>query len=140
MPLAAALAAARALGGCATARSAPAQPCETAFQHADGVLRRALARYVADMKRFAAARDPGASTLVAEERVRTRADAWSDAHRREVVSACGAWPEEQLHCVVGAESPQALSACGLGDLVSSFTDEVLATFAAQPLDPALSPR
>ncbi len=132
--LAAALAAAFALAGCATARTVPAGPCESAFQHTDAVLRRALATYVRDMKRFAAARDPGQSTALAEERVRSRADAWSDAHRREVVSACGGWPEEQIRCVASADSPQSLSACGLAELVSSFTDEVLAGFAARPLD------
>jgi hypothetical protein len=138
-PLAAALAAAIALGGCAAARTVPTGPCESAFQHADGVLRQALATYVREMKRFAATRDPGVSTARAEERVSSRADAWSDAHRRDVVSACGAWPEDQLRCVASAQSPQSLTACGLGELVSSFTDEVLASFAAQPLDPAAPP-
>ncbi|HET8540102.1 MAG TPA: hypothetical protein VFL83_09555 [Anaeromyxobacter sp.] len=141
-PRALALAALAALSGCATAGPAAPErsgPCDAAFARADRVLRAALASYVAEMKRFAASRDPGASTAAAEQRARTRADAWSTAHRPEIVSACRGWPDERLRCVLGADSPQGLSACGLDDVVASFTDDVVASFAARPVEPGGAP-
>jgi hypothetical protein len=130
-------AAAVALGGCAARQPARASgACEAAFDRADAVLREGLASYVAQMKRYAASRDPGASTAAAEERARARADAWSAALRPEVVDECRRWPEDRLRCVLAAGSPRALSACGLGALVTSFTDEVVASFAARPIDAA----
>lgn len=134
-----AVALAAAILGCATAPAHEARSCGAAFDRADAVLREGLATYVAEMKRYAQARDPGTRTAGAEERARVRADAWTAERRPRVVAACGAWPEERVRCVLAAGSPQDLSACGLGELVSSFTDEVVATFAARPLDPAAAP-
>lgn len=141
LPLAAALAAA--LGGCAGAQRpsprAPAADCGPAFDHADRVLRDGLAAYVERMKAYAASRDPGATTAGAEARTRERADAWTAEHRPRFAAQCEGWPEEQRRCVRAADSPQALSACGLDELVTSFTDDVVATFAARPIEVAPAP-
>jgi hypothetical protein len=137
-PLAAALAVA-ALGGCATGGPAPSPSCGAAFDHADAILRAGLASYVGQMGRYAAARDPGTTTAGAEERARRRADAWTREHRPGFVAACRAWPEERVRCALMADVPRVLSACGLEDLVTSFTDEVVATFAARPIEPVAAP-
>lgn len=128
-----------ALAGCAARGAAPASACAASFDRADGVLRAALASYVAQMRRFAAARDPGATTAPAEARVLARADAWTEARRPEVIAACRTWPEERTRCVLAAGSPQELSACGLDALVASFTDEVVASFAARPVEVGPAP-
>ncbi|HEX9050211.1 MAG TPA: hypothetical protein VF841_06715 [Anaeromyxobacter sp.] len=129
--LAAAVGAALALGGCAGARTGEGRSCAAAYDHADGVLRRTLARSVGP----AAPGNLGAT--VEQERLRARMDAWSEQHRQDVVSECGSWAEEQYRCVLGAQSAQALAGCGLGDLVSSFTTDVLGSVA--PLSPIIAP-
>ncbi len=129
-----AVAAALALAGCAGARSSEARSCATADDHVNRVLGRALARYAAATTGAA----PGSSAATIEqERARARLDAWSEQQRRDVISSCGRWTEEQYRCVLGAQSAQALSACGLGDLVSSFETSVLSSVA--PLPPVLAP-
>ncbi len=44
-----------------------------------------------------------------------------------------------MRCVLVADVPRGLSACGLDALVTSFTDDVVATFAARPVEPAGAP-
>lgn len=130
-----------ALGGCAgaTASARPSESCEAAFDHADALLRDGLSTYVAEIRRYAAARDPELTTARAEERVWARADAWTAAHRPEVLGACRTWPEDQVRCVLVADVPKVLSACGLEPLVASFTDDVVGAFAARPVEAAASP-
>jgi hypothetical protein len=132
-------AAAAALGGCATAGPPPAPPCAAAFDHADALLRDGLASYVGEIKRYAGARDPELSTAAPEKRTWARADAWTARQRPEFLAACRAWPEDQVRCVLVADVPRVLSACGLEALVTSFTDDVVATFAARPVEPAGAP-
>ena len=108
--------------------------CEGAAAHVDALLREGLETYVTQMKRYAAARDPEATTAGSEARVRTHADAWSKAHQPELASACRTWDDPQYRCVMDARLPADLNACGLAEVVNDFTDEVVADFAAQPLD------
>jgi type IV pilus biogenesis protein CpaD/CtpE len=128
-----------ALGGCATAGPPPGPSCEAAFEHADGLLREGFATYVVQIQRYATARDPGFSTAGAEERARVRADAWTAQHRPTFVAECRAWPEDRVRCVLAADVARVLPGCGLESLVTSFTDDVVATFAAQPIAPARTP-
>jgi hypothetical protein len=126
---------------CARAERAPARSCDAAFDHVDGLLRSGLDSYVAGVRRYAAARDPQATTAEAEARVRARAEAWSAAHRAGFVDACAAWPEARYRCVVAASDAASLNGCGLEPVVRSFTDEVVSEFAAHPLSvPPPSPR
>ncbi len=120
--------------GCATAPSGQSRSCESAYQHTDQVLRRALGRYVAGTT----GAPPGdVSTTIEQERTRARMDAWSEQHRRDTVASCGSWTEDQYRCVLGAQSAQALAGCGLGDLVSSFTTDVLGSVG--PMSPIIAP-
>ena len=134
-----AVAAVAALAGCTTAGPRPAQSCEAAFDHADALLRDGLATYVGEIRRYAGARDPELSTAAPERRAWARADAWTARQRPEFLAACRTWPEEQVRCVLLADIPRVLSACGLEPLVTSFTDDVVATFAARPIEPAGAP-
>ncbi len=123
-----------ALAACAGARTSAARPCETADDHVNRVLGRTLGRYVAGSTGAA----PGSpAAMVQQERAHARMDAWSEQHRRDLVAACAGWSEERYRCVQGAQSPQALAGCGLGDLVSSFMTDVLD--AAAPLGPLDTP-
>jgi hypothetical protein len=79
------------------------------------------------------------TTAGAERRAWARADAWTAAHRPAFVAACRSWPEDQVRCVLVADVPRVLSACGLEPLVTSFTDDVVATFAARPVEPVAAP-
>ncbi len=134
-----ALAAAVALGGCATSRPRPSVSCDAAFDHANDVLREGFASYAAEIRKFAAARDPGMSTAAAEERAWSRADAWTAERRPGFLAECRAWPEDRVRCVLVADVPRVLSACGLEPLVTSFTDDVVASFAAKRVEaPAAS--
>ncbi len=126
-------------GGCATAGPRPAESCDAAFDHADALLREGLSTYVGEIRQYAAARDPELTTAGAERRVWARADAWTAGHRPEFLAACRTWPEDQVRCVLLADVPRVLSACGLEPLVTSFTDDVVGTFAARPVEPAAAP-
>ncbi|HYG67582.1 MAG TPA: hypothetical protein VD838_07985, partial [Anaeromyxobacteraceae bacterium] len=86
------------------------------------------------MKRFTLARDPQVSTAGAEARVHDRAVAWSAAHEGPAVEECRGWSEERLVCVLEAKHASELAPCGLESLVQSFTDEVVAEYAARPFD------
>ena len=119
---------------CASSQRGRPEPCEAAAEHADGVLRAALDSYLAQMRAVVAARDPGASTAKAEARARTRADEWSAAQLPRIARECSSWPEERRRCVLSTADAVALKACGLDPVVQSYTDEVLAEFAARPLD------
>ncbi len=131
--LAVALAAALGLA-CASARSSGGRSCENADDRVTQVLGRALDRYVAGSTGAA----PGsADAAVDEQAARTRLDAWSEQHRREFVSSCRGWTRDRYTCVLGAQSAQALAACGLGDVVRSFETEVLPNVA--PPSPVLVP-
>ena len=118
---------------CARAERAPARSCDAVFDHVDGLLRSGLDAYLAGVRRYAAARDPQATTAEAEARARARAEAWSAAHRAGFVDACAAWPEERYRCAVAASDASSLNGCGLEPVVRSFTDEVVSEFAARPL-------
>jgi len=131
-PLLVAVAATACSGAGAGLRSGPDAPCDEGWAHTTVLLGRALDAYLEGMRRFAAARD-GASTAPSEARARTRAAEWEAAHREEFGRTCRAWPPESLRCVAEAESALALHGCGLEQLVTSFTDEVVTTFAASPL-------
>lgn len=122
------------LAACAGAQRGGGDRCDQAFSHADGLLRAGLAEYVTQMKRYAAARDPEVTTAAAEARVQEKAEAWTSAHRAPTVKECRAWPEERLVCVLGTRHASELGPCGLDALVRSFTDEVVADFAAKPFD------
>ncbi len=130
---------AAALGGCASASPRPADSCGAAFDHADALLREGFATYVGEIRQYAAARDPELSTAAAETRAWSRADAWTATHRPEFLAACRSWPEDQVRCILVADVPKVLSGCGLEPLVTSFTDDVVATFAARPVEPAAAP-
>jgi hypothetical protein len=108
--------------------------CEGAAAHVDALLREGLETYVTQMKRYAAARDPEATTAGSEARVWNHADAWSKAHRPELANACRRWDDAQYRCVMDARAPAALNGCGLASVVDDFTDEVVADFSARPLD------
>jgi len=127
------------LAGCATPAPRPAESCDAAFDHADALLREGLATYVGEIRRYAHARDPELSTASAEERAWSRADAWTASRRPGFVAACRSWPGDQVRCVLVADVPRVLSACGLEALVKSFTDDVVAEFAARPVEPAAAP-
>jgi hypothetical protein len=129
-----ALPAAAALLACASAQRAGPDRCEAAFERVDALLRAGLAGYVDGMKRFAAARDPDRTTGGPEARASAAADAWTAAHRAPVVEACRGWSEETRRCVLAAAAASDLGACGVAPLVQSFTDEVVAAYAAAPLD------
>lgn len=130
--------------GCAfrSARIARAggERCEGAAAHVDALLREGLETYVDSMKRYAAARDPEATTEGAEARVEAHADAWSDAHRPELAHACRSWDEPRYRCVMDARAAAELNGCGLSKVVEAFTDEVVADFATRPLDAPSAPR
>lgn len=135
MPRAVAVLAALALG-CATDGPSIPPRCEPAFEHVEGVLRGALAGYVARSRRFAPVRGPAIRGPSAEDRLRRRAEAWSAAHREELVGYCAAWSNERHACVVSAHDPQGVSACGLEleDVVRSFASEVVEPYAGAPVD------
>jgi len=130
------------LAGCAGAplpRAGEARPaadprCGALWPSASAALAAALDEYLEGMRKFAAARD-GASTAAAEGRARTRAIAWEAQHRPEVERGCGAWAPATLACALEAKSARALADCGpeAEALVTSYTDEVVAAFAASPL-------
>jgi len=123
-----------ACAGPSGARGAAPSPCDDAWDHTTLVLRAALDEYLAGMRRYAAARD-GIDTAPAEERARGRAAAWETARRGEFGASCRAWPPEERTCVLGAASAPGLGSCNAdtGALVSSFTDEVVAAFAQNPI-------
>lgn len=131
------------LAGCAGAAGAragsPPAPrveprCAEAWARVSAALRGGLDEYLAGMRRFAAARD-GASTDAAEARARARAVEWEARRRPEVERACGTWAPETLACTLQAASARSLADCGPEPeaLVTSYTDEVVAAFAASPL-------
>ncbi len=128
-----AVAAAALAVACAGAQRTEARRCDDAFEHVNALLRAGLDDYVRGVSRYAAARDPQASTSDAEARVRLRADAWSMSERRSFLESCRGWAEERHRCVASARDAAALNACGLEPVVRSFTDEVVADFAARPL-------
>jgi hypothetical protein len=119
--------------GCAGAQRSEARRCDDAFDHVNTLLRAGLDDYVRGVSRFAAARDPQATTSDAEARVRLRADAWSMSERRPFLESCRGWAEDRHRCVSAAREAAALNACGLEPVVRSFTDEVVADFAARPI-------
>jgi len=96
------------------------------------LLGEALDGYLEGMRKFAAARD-GASTAPAEARARARATEWEVAQRPGFEKVCRAFSPEEARCVREAASARELPGCGLEPLVTSFTDEVVAAFAANPL-------
>jgi hypothetical protein len=118
---------------CATAQRGRPDPCEATAERVDTILRDGLDGYLAQMRALAAAREPGASTAKAEARARERADTWSAARLGETAAACRGWTDAMRRCVEAAGDAPALNACGLEPLVTSFTDEVVAGFAANPL-------
>jgi hypothetical protein len=127
------LAAAALAVACAGPPRGAARSCDASFDHVDAVLRAGLDDYVREIGRYAAARDPQATTADAVSRVQVRADAWSKTERRPFLEACREWPEERHRCVLAARDAPALNACGLEPLVRSFTDDVVADFAARPI-------
>ncbi len=123
-----------ACAGAPAAREGETSPCGVAWGHATTVLRSALDDYLAGMRRYAAARD-GADTGPAEARARARAAEWEATRRGVFETACRAWPDETRACVTAASSAPGLGDCApdTADLVTSFTEEVVAAFAASPL-------
>lgn len=118
---------------CAGAPSGAPDACPAAWDHAEGVLRAGLARYVRGMDAYVAAAAPGSSTAAAQARAAAAADAWSAQHREPFLAACRAAPPERTRCLLAAEAAPDLTACGEGDLVQSFSDEVLPAFSAGKL-------
>jgi hypothetical protein len=113
-------------------RTARRSPCADAWGHVTALLHEALETYLDGMRRFAAAHD-GKSTAAAEARARARAVGWEDSRRGGFDAACRAFSPEELRCVEAAASAPELLPCGQEPLVTSFTDEVVAAFAASPL-------
>jgi membrane-bound lytic murein transglycosylase B len=127
---------AAALLACAGARPRPAGGCAAAAERVDALLRAGADDYVASIRRYAAARDPDASTAGSAADARARADAWSRANRPAIEAECVAWTADARACVDRAEAARDLGGCGLERWVRSFTAEVVEPFAARPLDPA----
>jgi hypothetical protein len=130
--LVAALAASACSGAGPGLRAGPSTPCDEGWAHVTVLLHRALDEYLEGMRRFAVARD-GASTAPAEARARARAAEWEAAQRPGFEKVCRAFSPEEARCVREAASARELPGCGLEPLVTSFTDEVVAAFAANPL-------
>jgi len=131
--LAAALAACS--GPSAAARPAPPAPgarCDEAWRHVDALLAAGLETYLEGMRRFSLATDPARSTAEAEARAHERSRAWSAAQGPGFAAGCPEWTPETAICVLGAEDPPGLVACGLEPLVRSFTDDVVGAYLEAP--------
>lgn len=126
------------LAACAGTPRAESSPqsrrCEAASARVGFLLREGLESYLDGMRRYAAARDPQLSVEAAEERAKARSDAWMREHREALLRSCGEWSDDRYDCVMTSVNAAALKHCGLEDVVKSYTDEVVADHAAQPLD------
>jgi len=128
---------AAALAGCAgpSAAVAPASAdadrrCDEAWRRVESLLSAGLETYLDGMRRFSLASDPARSTAEAEARAHERARAWSAVHAPGFAAGCPEWTPDLVACVLAAEDPPGLVACGLEPLVRSFTDEVVGAYLA----------